>query len=86
MPKLTRKSVRSEIVKAGVSEDKANELLESIMSMYGASTADMVSKEDLEELKQEAVNEAMKNTKKVKVTKIYQEEYKSTKRKTLSEH
>lgn len=62
MPKLTRKSVRSEIVKAGVSEDKANELLESIMSMYGASTADMVSKEDLEELKQEAVNEAMKNT------------------------
>lgn len=61
MPKLTRKSVRSEINRTGLSEDKANELLESIMSMFGASTADMVSKEDLEDIKAKAIEEAMKN-------------------------
>lgn len=60
MPKLTRKSVRTEINKYGLDETKANELLESIMSMFGASTADMISKEDLEELKQKAIDEAMK--------------------------
>lgn len=60
MPKLTRKSVRTEINKYGLDETKANELLESIMSMFGASTADMISKEDLEELKQKAIDEAIK--------------------------
>lgn len=60
MPKLTRKSVRAEINKYGLDETKSNELLESIMSMFGASTADMISKEELEELKQKAIDEAMK--------------------------
>lgn len=74
MPKLTRKSVRSEINKYGLDETKSNELLESIMSMFGASTADMISKEDLEELKQKAIDEAMKGQlNNFKDSKDYQE-------------
>lgn len=74
MPKLTRKSVRTEINKYGLDETKANELLESIMSMFGASTADMISKEDLEELKQTAIKEALKDQpNNFKDSKDYQE-------------
>lgn len=74
MPKLTRKSVRTEINKYGLDETKSNELLESIMSMFGASTADMISKDELEELKQTAIKEALKDQpNNFKDSKDYQE-------------
>lgn len=54
---LTRKSVRNILQKDGELDDK----LEQIMALYGTSFNDYVSKSDLEQIKKDAVQEAMKD-------------------------
>ena len=58
MAKLTRKFVRTTLDGEGTTDEK----LEAIMTAFGASTAGMIDKEELEAEKQKAVKEALKNT------------------------
>lgn len=53
---LTRKTVRNILQKDGELDDK----LEQIMALYGASFNDYVSKSDIEQIKKDAIDEAMK--------------------------
>lgn len=54
---LTRKSVRAILQKDGELDDK----LEQIMALYGASFNDYVPKSEVEQIKKEAAEEAIKN-------------------------
>lgn len=54
---LTRKSVREILQKDGELDDK----LEQIMALYGASFNDYVPKSELEQIKIDAIEDAMKN-------------------------
>lgn len=57
MAKLTRKFVRATLDGEGTTDEK----LEAIMTAFGASTANMIDKEEAEALKTNAINEALKD-------------------------
>lgn len=57
MAKLTRKFVRATLEGEGTTDEK----LEAIMTAFGASTANMIDKEEAETLKTNAINEALKD-------------------------
>lgn len=63
MPKLTRKSLRNELNRHELDENVVNDLIDSIMQMFGASTNDLVNKEDLEEIRKKAVEDYLKDNK-----------------------
>lgn len=70
MPKLTRKNLRSEVSKLGLTEDKASELVDNVMQMFGTSTNDLFTQEDVQQQIKEALEKAP-NIKDFKETEDY---------------